>query len=334
MYIKIPTIDRLALPARLPASEAMKSFNQNEHDYHPDMWELQYVAYRRLGRLSDDELRDRYCSIVRNLRLLVSPGYDFIPIISFHSSWYWYRKEHQTRLEFALRGQEAPITLHDLEETISDVVAPVHPKFPNGTEVIFRYGKRTYMREMVDHGRIRFSPAQSYDDKENNEARRDEELAKHAYTPGQYVTLTHESGKPINLIGDIKHTVEEPTYHLVCFSCMWHRNLFEEFEADTCVIVSNPSEFAKRLQAAGQSVFPGWYFLDCPVEYFDPYEHVKNEYFSSAMSKDFRFAYQREYRILWSQMEADPVEGHQFVDIGPATDIMKIYDIDGTEVSF
>ena len=50
------------------------------------------------------------------------------------------------------------------------------------------------------------------------------------------------------------------------------------------------------------------------------------------MSKDFRFAYQSEYRILWSQMRASPVAGFQFVDIGPVQDIMTIYDVDGREI--
>ena len=50
------------------------------------------------------------------------------------------------------------------------------------------------------------------------------------------------------------------------------------------------------------------------------------------MSKDFQFAYQNEYRIIWSQMTASPVDGFQFVDIGPAQDIMKMYDRDGREI--
>lgn len=316
------------LPAGLPAPEAIKSFGQNEHAYHPDMWELEYMTYRYLGRVADDELNDRYGQIVRNMQSLVRPEWDRVPIKSFHSSWYWYRKEHQTRLEFALRGQAAP---HAFPATADlDLSAPIIPRFPNGTEVIFRYGKREFMRDLVQQGRVRLSPAQSYDSAENNAARKDEELAKHAFMPGQYVTVTKMDGAQFPITGNIRRTVNGPSYHLVCFSCSWNKELFDDFEADTCVAITNPEEFFRRLQIAGQTVFPHWYFMHCPVGYFDPYEQGRNELFDPALSKDFRFAYQREYRLFWSQLDAQPIDGHQFVNIGPAGDIMAMYDADGS----
>ena len=147
-------------------------------------------------------------------------------------------------------------------------------------------------------------------------------------------TFTHESGQRLNVIGDIRRAIGGPKYHLVSFSCVRDSELFKDFQADTCVAVTNPAEFAKRLEEAGRSVFPGWYFHNGPIQYFDPYELTKNERLDSAMSKDFRFAYQNEYRIMWSQMTAAPVDGVQFVDIGPAQDIMKMYDRDGREIRF
>ena len=205
-------------------------------------------------------------------------------------------------------------------------------RVPNGTDVIFRYGERKHMRQMVQDGSVRFSPAESYDGEENNEARRDDELQKHAYMPGQYTTIIHESGQRIPVIEDVQHTVGGPRYHLVCFSCVWDPQLFEEFGADTCVAVTEPREFARRIGEAGKDVFPGWYFLDCPVQYFDPYERLKNEFFDAGMSKDLRYAYQNEFRILWSQMRATPIDRHQIVNIGPVYDIMTMYDINGREI--
>ena len=76
-------------------------------------------------------------------------------------------------------------------------------------------------------------------------------------------------------------------------------------------------------------MFPGWCFRDCPVQYFDPNERKRNEYFDLAMSKDFRFAYQNECRILCSQTDAAPVDGFQFVDRAPARDIMTMDTDDG-----
>lgn len=308
----------------------MRSWGQNEHCYHPDMWDLEYVPYRYLSGMSDEDLQNRYHHIVRNMRSYTGPERDVIPIKSYQSSWYWYRKEYQTRLEFALRESEPPTLTHQPPITVTS--GPAYPKIPNGTEVIFRYGKRKYMQQMVEQGKVRFSPAESYEGEENNAARKDDELQKHSFMAGRYTTITHESGRQIKLIGDIRRTVGGPGYHLVCFSCVWDVQLFDDFQADTCVAVTDPGEFARRLEAAGRAIFPGWYFLDCPVQYFDPYERMKNEFFNSAMSKDFRFAYQNEFRILWSQMSAGPINGFQFVDIGPAHDIMTLYDVSGRSV--
>ena len=328
--MQIPRIERLALPKNFPTSKAMKSWGQNEHYYHPDMWDLEYRSYRYLRRMTDRDLRDRYVALVRNLCSYTGPERDVIPLSSYQSSWYWFRKEYQTRLEFALRGTEPPRPSYELQS--NSVQGPAHPNVPNGTEIIFRYGRRDYMRRMVKQGAIRFSPAETYENNENNVARRDDELQKHSYMPGHHTTITRASGQRLKVIGDIRRTITGSHYHLVCFSRVWNIELFADFDADTCVVVTDPAKFEKRLEAAGRVVFPGWYFHSCPVQYFDPYELKENEFSDSAMSKDFRFAYQNEYRILWSQMTAAPVDGFQFVDIGSAHDLMTMYNKRGEEI--
>ncbi|MGF1623959.1 MAG: hypothetical protein ACFCVH_03670 [Alphaproteobacteria bacterium] len=328
---RIPPIQRLPLPMGLPTPEAIKSWGQNEVNYDPDFWDLEYTTYRYLSGMRDDALRDRYDCIVRNMRSWTGPERDVVPIVSYQGSWWWFRKEHQTRLEFAFRDLEPPA--HIYEPPVPCTSGPVHPAIPNGTKLIYRYSNREYVRQMVEEGRVRFSAAQSYEGEENNAAQRDEELSKHAYMPGRYTKITTQDGQPIEIIGDVQRTVSASGYHLVCFSCVWDPQLFEDFQADTCVVVTDPAEFARRLEAAGAAVFPGWYSIDCPVQYFDPYERRKKEYFEAGMSKDFRFAYQNEYRILWSQLNNRPIDGAHFVDIGPAHEIMRMYDASGEEIS-
>lgn len=133
-------------------------------------------------------------------------------------------------------------------------------------------------------------------------------------------------------IGDMRVTVSGPAYHLACFSCTWNDQLFDDFEADACAVITNPDEFVSRLEIAGKSVFQNWYFHHNPVQYFDPYFRLKNEYLDAAASKDFRLAYQIEYRILWAQIDAAPLSGAQFVNIGPAQDIIEAYDRAGNKI--
>jgi hypothetical protein len=69
----------------------------------------------------------------------------------------------------------------------------------------------------------------------------------------------------------------------------------------------------------------GWYFYHNPVEYFDPYEMSANQYFNAAMCKDFRFAYQREYRFLWMPMGGQEAEGFKFLELDLLKELAELH---------
>jgi hypothetical protein len=68
-----------------------------------------------------------------------------------------------------------------------------------------------------------------------------------------------------------------------------------------------------------------WFFHHNPIEYFDPYDVPRGVRVDSAMCKDFRYAYQREYRFLWFPLKGDKVE--EFQDIPPLGSIEDIADL-------
>lgn len=133
-------IQSLKHPERVPTPEAIKSWKQNEHHYEPDFWEFQYEIYRYLQNIDNDKLAERYRGIHRNFYVLVRPERDVIPVNSFLSSWYWYRKEHQTRYEFYLRNLPLPVPLPSPR---GDFAAPIRPKGPNSCDILrsVRYDK-------------------------------------------------------------------------------------------------------------------------------------------------------------------------------------------------
>lgn len=98
-------IQSLELPKQLPTPGALKSWGQTEHDYEPEFWEFQYEMYSYLKNIGNDQLDERYRNIHRNFCILVRPERHVIPVNSFLSSWYWHRKEHQTRYEYFLRNR-------------------------------------------------------------------------------------------------------------------------------------------------------------------------------------------------------------------------------------
>lgn len=257
---------------------------------------------------------------------------DRIPLTNYHSSWYWFRKEHQTRLEFALRSIKPPALNHATQGTRES--GPTYMETTEGKIFIFRYDKREHIRQIIEQGRVRFSPAKVYEDEENNVTRRDDELQRNSYLFDQHLTLIHgESGLRIDIpFENLQRAIPRVPYHLVCFSCIWDAELFSDFKADTCVAVTDPREFINRLKATTNELFPNRHLKCGAVRYFDPYECRENVSIDStdpAMYKNFQFAYQHEYRvILWPDIEAPPVDGFQFVNIGPVQDIMKMYDKD------
>lgn len=96
-------------------------------------------------------------------------------------------------------------------------------------------------------------------------------------------------------------------------------DLCADFKADACVIIRDPEEFARRLRAAATGL-KDWYFHFSPVEYFDTHERRQHERIDNAMSKDFRFAYQRETRFIWAGF-GRTASGHIDLELGPLADI-------------
>lgn len=318
-------VPALTIPDISPNPDAVRSLGDNQHGYEPEFWEFQYEIYRYLSRVKELDLVARYKSIIRNMRALISPDRHIIPIQSFLSSWYWYRKEHQTRLEFFLRGTSVPVEPPVGILDNAPVAAPARPRHPNAADVLFRYGPSQRMQAMVERGSIRIGPASFCRDLERDEARADEERAKNSFVSGRYTRIITQEGKEIPIIGDVRRTVSAPDYFVLCMSCDWDPTLFDDFGSDSCVIVRDPEAFAQRLELAVKLVLNDWYFHHNPVEYFDPYEMPRHQYFDASMCKDFRFAYQREYRFLWMHMDGREVDGFKFLELGPLDGIAEIH---------
>lgn len=319
----------LPLPLSLPKPEAIVSSNSSLTEYEPDMWELRYRVVRYLERMSDTMLQQRYRDIVRNLERLVSVERDVIPIDSFLSSWYWFRKEHQTRLEFQLREAEVPAPPTGQLYRHRD--APRRAKHPNYGDVLFRYGRMDHLLPTLYGGTIRVAPASTYKDMESDAARQDEERSKTAFTPGRHVTFTTEDGRKFPILGDLQTITSAPNYYVICMSTEWDVELFTDLRVNGCLVITEPEKFTTRLAEYGASAWPHWFFHHNPIEYFDPYDVKEREHVDPLMSKDFRFAYQREYRFIWLSPQGRDADHVRFLNLGGLHDIAELYGIDGTK---
>jgi hypothetical protein len=284
-----------------------------------------------LEDINDSELLQRHKEIIKNLLHIASEHRDIIPSVTTLSSWYWYRKEHQTRVEMALRGIDAPAPKN--LNTHEDATRPVCPVgIPNGTKLLFKYGDFKHMKDMINFGSVKFSPPQTFKDINDGQGRRDIEYEKASYTRGSSVKMTTLDGRKVPNIGSLKKCYGGPFYHMACFSCEWQHTMFSDFNANSCVMITDPQEFSRRIERARGNLYAGWYFQDNPIQYYDPYEVYKNTYIDAAMTKDFKFSYQKEYRFIFSNHADSQKPDWQILQIGNCSDIMQLFDIYGNRI--
>lgn len=204
--------------------------------------------------------------------------------------------------------------------------APIRPIGPNSCDILFRYGNFEFMKLFIENGEVRISPASSYKDGIIGDPRTDDELNKHKWLVGEHTKITTKEGKDIPIIGDVGETVStQNNYYTLCMSCDFEPMIFEEFEYDSCVIIKDPEIFAERIEENTKEILPEWYFHHNPIEYFDPLEPIKNQYFIPTMCKDFVYAYQMEYRFLWDPLGNGTASGYIVLNLGPLEDICELY---------
>jgi hypothetical protein len=216
------------------------------------------------------------------MQTLIYPARHIISIQSFLISWYWFRKEHQTRLEFRLHNLSPETRPPIINVERSPPPAPARSRYPNAGDLLFRYGRAEHMLPLLKKGAIRIAAGTHFNGIEGDTARSDEETSRHSY-----VKILNRDGREIRPTGDISRTVSLPNYFLLCMSSDLDIDLFGDFSADSCVKIREPEEFARRLETAAVGELDGWYFHCGHVHYLDPYERMKNEVFEAGMCKYF-----------------------------------------------
>lgn len=321
-----PQIEARELPPTLPSPQALANSGQNAAAYEPWFWEVEYLTHRYLERLPLEKVHERHAHLVNNLTRLATTDRAYIPSHAFQSAWYWYRKEHQTRLELHLRGAD-PSSDPNALPPASTANGRFPRNEPGDPKLLFRYAQKTHAEATRDSGIIRVAPATSYLDIENDAARADDEMVKTVFLSGARTRITDMRGNPMKVVGDVRIDHGGPEYFVTCFSNVWDVRLFDDFRGTThCIVLRDVDAFAARLEAAGRGCFEGWYFHHNPTWYFDPHESSLDAYVSHATSKDFRFAYQEEYRFLWANHGGRPVDGPQFLKLGSLVDIVEVVE--------
>jgi hypothetical protein len=223
--------------------------------------------------------------------------------------------------EFPVRGEMLPIV--EANKSLAEHATK--------SGVFCKYGQEKWMRELIESGSLRLSPASYYRGGEHNIARQDDELLLRTYvTPYDY---------DLGLVGTLRSSLPErcwavvdnrkPTDHyLYCVTVTFDFRSFFDFDADTCVIIRDQDEFVRRLLLAVRRKVPDWTIRFDNARYLDPYFML--HYLASAgediyFFKPFRFMYQMEHRLV-----AIPPPGfsgeldHIQISVGSLKDIAEL----------
>ncbi|MFA7404712.1 MAG: hypothetical protein WC007_12005 [Pelobacteraceae bacterium] len=317
----------------------------------------QYHLDPYLHGVSDTEIRERLAAIADNSIRYDSNGSS--RLLESARLAYWHRKaeealEHLRSIgknEFfvesdSLSGAQILRLRHDIREKKNYGKYAPWGKVPqlarDTLRPLYKYGEAKYLRLALEQGRFRISPSSCYSDSSLNSARLDKDEGRITLRPSQRgfrILLQDQQGRTIT---DTSHPREnqlaleiggDQNFYVWCCSKAYEPRLFVDFEADACLVIHELQTFAERLNSGLYEKFrelPGMYAND--VKYYDPlcpddsFPEMFTSPFALFFYKDFRYAYQDEYRFLWPMKDLialKPIE----IEIGPITDIAELLQI-------
>jgi hypothetical protein len=298
-----------------------------------EMWRMQYQSKRYLEHATLEQLSQRIRDISCNLTLLADDGKITFRLPN-EGEFNWMELFTHTQEEHILRGIDFQPGLM----ATAVLPKPTFPLCPKSADVIqghqlnpgkflVKYGKHKHLKD----GSIRISPASSWKESPNP-AIYDDELNKslHAHPANVRIQVVKNkiasAGKAIQPIGNVTFTRHaNRDYYALCLSCVYDYRLFDDFDADCCLIINNPMLFGQRLEIALRSHLPDWKMFIRKINYYDPFNFQRDQ-LNVQWSKDFKFWYQDEYRFAWINSDTAKLQPLD-VQIGPVEDFGEIFQL-------
>jgi hypothetical protein len=303
-----------------------------------EYWEMHYRQEPYLQHLTADQLAKRFRDVTNNLMTIEKDQtIGFIPMNE--QGDYWSAAIAHIYEEYRLRGG---IPVQDTQQLIyptydwpgvDNALAKVTAMGLVPGQYLVRYSKYKYLKEALEKGKIRINPATTYRDQSLNRAVKDDELALTLYphqSAKEATSLAKLRGDLKNLVqsvGPVIETLTAPTnYYVYCMTSEFALRLFADFEADACLIVTKPRVFVERLLRGGLDMLPGWTAFGVGVHYVDPAIKTEGD-IDILYSKDFSFAYQKEYRLIWKPPTPETVLNYIEVEIGNLEDCCELISL-------
>jgi len=193
---------------------------------------------------------------------------------------------------------------------------------------LVKYGKRQFLEDTLNQGVVRISPASTFSDSSLNGAIRDTELefSIRLYKPTtkdiQPYLAPNEKEFKFDGTAIFTETANEDFY-LYCLSASYEPRIFDDFDADSCLLIRNPTEFIDRLMWGVYESVQARGYAFVAVDYVDPMTETGKGIHISC-KKDARYAYQDEMRGIWLPKYHSNQLQVQLVEIGNLSDIAEL----------
>ena len=315
------------------------------HIARHEAWRLDYRANRYLRDLTDLDVLARAGHIATNLLTHSSDGRLAVKPLDADSTW-MQRYTHVLE-ELVIRCIDSRN-----QEIVNAMNSPI-PKSPKVIKalkklanrnwpkpIIAKFGKREYTSELLLYGRGRISLASTYNDTSLGYARADDESHvtgcidpsnAHRFMVGiQEGNGIQGFDVDVPYLGSVSVEVSAKTpFYICCLAEAIDPRLFDDFsDADSCVIITDPDHFKRRLVATIAEQLPGWRSLSGAIVYFDPF-FCRAHNMVPHFWKHFRYSYQKEHRLVWHPPTihngSAPVPDHIYFDLGPLTNCAEFF---------
>lgn len=265
------------------------------------LWRNAYAADPYLRHLDPEDLQRRLAAIRTN-----SLFTDRKTLPQELDEREWRELHEHVRYEHERRGlaftEAIPVAERLAAWPRLDMARKAFDRYGGPKGQLFKFGDSKYLEPMLCDGSVRIFPAARYDDPSLLPAQRDNELARTVMLDASRMQITHTGvdgiTRPIQAIGKAEVTARAGNnFYVWCVTTTFDPRLFDDFGGDTCLIIHDPATFLARMYAAMTEALPDWPGCSILVHYYDPVR--PGDAVLSPLDKDFRYAYQREFRFLW-----------------------------------
>ena len=294
-----------------------------------------YLKNPYMRKLSDNDFIQRFNLILENMCFVDDNAKISLGTPNNERDFFWFRhwieicKEAENRNIYG--NDITNIFFHDkthdfLEKINIEKLKEVRKSIGNN-KYLYKYGKKLFLEKLLYSGSILLRPASFYADSSLNTAIRDDELTRFYILNSNYAEINFKiKNQSENHCISNGYYIKnfETDYYIFCVTSKFEPRLFNDFEAESCLVIKQPNVFISKIK----NILPNniFKFEYQDIAYFDPL--LDNPLsVTIPFSKNFKYSYQNEYRMAFIPYEKKENFDSLNVNIGSIVDFAEIIDI-------